>query len=223
MTFSKGESHLLLALAVMGGVMGCEELQGLFHRRGEFERARDGLVRLGLVTFDGTRNEVGVLRERVAIAMGLNAPRTPPLDWQERPLDAPLQEVCGGGPAARENSARVRAENAQSSAENAHGGGKGENVERLIVPTFQRLNVERCEGLKARVRKFVGEDDFFRHWDRAGYLWREPERMELLERSLNYLVAGVRSGEVWVRTSNGRALWSQVQCDWREFQQGKAL
>lgn len=113
-------------------------------------------------------------------------------------------------------------------------GGKGGDVKRLSVETLERLNVngararlpdsgnDEAGSLQERIRKFVGDDDYAFHWERAHYLWRDPERLLQLRRSVNYFLAGVRSGEVKVKTNNGRALWSQAQTDWERYQREKA-
>lgn len=73
-----------------------------------------------------------------------------------------------------------------------------------------------------RVREFVGEADFRAHWEKAGYLWSNPERVALLEGSLNYVAAGLKSGEIIIKTTRGATLWSTSQIHWRQHNQAVA-
>jgi len=81
---------------------------------------------------------------------------------------------------------------------------------------------ELVRQMRKLVRDFVGDEDFFRCWDRAYYVWENLERVEQLERSYNYFTAGVRSGEITVKTTRGAGLWSQVQIDWRKYSRDQA-
>lgn len=229
MEFSKGEAKLLLALAVLeGGEGDCSVLCGLFHRRGEFLRTRDGLVRHGFVVWDSSRDVLRVLVSAVGVAMGLYAPSTSPLAFDERPLDAALASVCGSA-TGHMRSPALRAEIAHG-ARISHGGGEGRefagescvsegtNGTKVNGTTFIRSDVGTIKRstftLEERVRDFVGDDDWARHWARASYLWRDGQRRELLDGSLNFLRAGIRDGSVKVRKSKGAALWFQVRMDW---------
>jgi hypothetical protein len=100
---------------------------------------------------------------------------------------------------------------------------KRSTLAREAAPEIREVLPGRAaEGLEERIRKFVGDRDFAAHWRGANYLWQNPERRECAERSLRYLAAGIESGEVIVRTTNGRALWSQVQRDWVRAQRERA-
>jgi hypothetical protein len=92
---------------------------------------------------------------------------------------------------------------------------------RLTLRASDKSDGELVDGIRERVRHFVGENDWHRFWARAGYLWENVDRVRSLENSLDYLAAGVKTGEVNIRSTNGAALWSQAQIDWRHFQKGK--
>ena len=95
------------------------------------------------------------------------------------------------------------------------------------VPTFKRSDVETpkrstladCENfavkLRERVRRFVGEAD----WDspqfwNGGLGWRARlfvEEGAALESALNYVSAGLDSGETRLRKTRGALLWDEFQ------------
>ncbi len=95
----------------------------------------------------------------------------------------------------------------------------GEGGERLNVKTFQMENVERLNVVRAAVRMFVGESDFALWWERADYLWDNPDRIESLDRSLRYARASLETGEITIKKSKAKLLWSQAQRDWRKWQE----
>lgn len=97
---------------------------------------------------------------------------------------------------------------------------------RLNVETIKRVTLDHASEKSAastkevwqRVREFVGERDFREHWEKAGYVWSNPERVAVLAGALAYVAAGVKSGEMMIKTTRGAALWSQAQIDWRKHQ-----
>lgn len=97
-----------------------------------------------------------------------------------------------------------------------------ETFDRLNVSTTKR-NVEgNCENsaLAERVRDFVGQSDWVnpKFWN-AGKGWRAQifsEEAALLEGSLNYLVKGLKAGEIKIRKTRGAALWEQFQRERKE-------
>ena len=79
--------------------------------------------------------------------------------------------------------------------------------------------------LRERVRAFVGEEDHTRNWAcdtrqwvagdlfRTADLFLEP-RAKVLQDTLDYCEAGLRSGKVTVKTSRGAMLWFYFQRAW---------
>lgn len=86
-----------------------------------------------------------------------------------------------------------------------------------VSETFNRSDVSTIKRstLEGRVRAFVGDDDWFdkNFWNGAQG-WRArlftEEGMEL-EQALNYVEAGLKSGEVRLRKTRGAMLWNEFQ------------
>jgi hypothetical protein len=98
MHFSKDELKLLAAAAVLNGSspggIGELRLSGLFARPGQLKRARESLVRWGLLTWDPIAGTVRLRAQEALKALWLDdgSAGTPPLFVNERPLDAALAE-----------------------------------------------------------------------------------------------------------------------------------
>lgn len=131
----------------------------------------------------------------------------------------------------------------QANAGDTNGTVRTLSVQRSETLTFNRLNVstnkrltlgtpgpgagccEQVEQVRGDVRDFVGAVDFGHRWDTPkveGYLWRDPERVEALAATLRYVLAGIASGEIIVRTSRGAYLWSAAQIHWRQRSKERA-
>jgi len=182
-------------------------------------------------------------------AEGSSAPAAAELALRdERPLPEAMNELSREKAIGQATAVASSEKSDESRRRNPTGGASSEKsddtVQRL---TFNRLNVETNKRLtlgaseksddadrpeqdrielvrkmRKLVREFVGDEDFFRCWDRAYYVWENLERVEQLERSYNYFTAGVRSGEITVKSTRGAGLWSQVQIDWRKFSREQA-
>lgn len=95
---------------------------------------------------------------------------------------------------------------------------------RLNVPSEERLTSKRLDvpesgtpkapidGLREKVRAFVGERDYRRYWERdeEQAIFDDPLRSEVLWSSLRYCQAGIKEG-IQVRKNTGSMLWSDYR------------